>query len=185
MKRMIRLLAIAGIIAGAAWLGRARREGDLAHLVTQRFNPLVMRFGLAGGRRSPWAILEHVGRTSGTLYQTPIVMVARPTDDHVYVRLPYGSGVQWVKNVRAAGHCRVQAHETILELDEPAIIPASENPIVPPRLRAGLDRTGRTYLRLHILERIPGTFTHHPAESGPALTVPPIEVLHPDAVPSP
>ena len=184
MRRMIRLLAIAGIIAGAAWLVRARRRGELAHLVTQRFNPLVMRLGLAGGPRSPWAILEHVGRASGTVYQTPVMVIARETDDHVYVPLPYGAGVQWVRNVRAAGHCRAQAHDTILELDEPAIIPAAENPIVPPRLRAGLDRRGRSYLRLHVLERIPGTFTHHPAEGGPRLVVPPLEVLHPDALPS-
>ena len=184
MKRTIRLLAIAGIVAGAVWLDRVNRRGELPHLVTRYFNPLVMRFGLAGGRRSPWAIVEHVGRVSGTLYQAPIMIVARDTGDHVYVPLPYGADVQWVRNIKAAGHCRIQVHETILELDEPAIIPAGENLVVPPLIRAPLDRAGRTYLRLHILERIPGTFTHHPAERAPRLVVPPLEVLHPDAAPS-
>jgi deazaflavin-dependent oxidoreductase (nitroreductase family) len=181
MKRVLGLLGVSGIALGAIWFTRTRRRGELPGFVTHRFNPLVTRFGLAGGRRSPWAILEHVGRTSGTTYRTPISLVTSPTADHVYVRLSYGPDVHWLKNVRAAGHCRVQVHETILELDEPAVVPASENLLVPPRVRAALERAGRQYLRLHILERVPGTFAHQPAaRSGePAHSFgPSLEMLH-------
>ena len=186
MKRTIRLLALAGMAGAFIWFERVRRGGELAGLVTRRFNPLVMRFRLAGGQRSPWAILEHVGRTSRTTYHTPMSLVTGPGADHVYVRLSYGAGVHWVKNVQAAGHCRIQLHEEILELDEPAVVRASENPLVPPAFRAALDRRGRTYLRLHVLDRAPGTFVH-PSEAAetPAATgtVPPIEIVHPEAAP--
>jgi deazaflavin-dependent oxidoreductase (nitroreductase family) len=183
VKRTIRLLAMAGLAGAVIWFERVRRSGELAGLVTRRFNPLVMRFGLAGGRRSPWAILEHVGRTSGTTYHTPISLVG--AGHHVYVRLSYGAGVHWVTNVRSAGHCRIQLHEELLELDEPAVVPASENPLVPPMLRTALDRGGRTYMRLHVLDRAPGTFVHHAAAeaSGTPPAVPSIEIVHPDPTP--
>jgi len=173
MKRIVRLLGMSGVAIGAIWLirarGRMRERGlslgdvvdhDLRAFVTHRFNPIVMRLGLAGGRVSPWATLEHVGRTSGAIYHTPIY--ARTAGDHAFVLLTYGADVHWVRNVQAAGHCRMQAHETLFELDEPAIVSASDNPMVPRALRGALDRTGRMYLRLHILDRAPGVSTGSP-----------------------
>jgi len=157
MTRTIRLLALLGVAIGAIWFAGVRRRGELPGLVTHRFNPLVMRFGLAGGRRSPWGILEHVGRTSGTIYRTPISIMGSSTDEHVFVRLSYGPHVHWVRNVQATGHCRLQLHETVFELDEPAVVPASDNPLLPPPVRRALEGAGRTYLRLHVHERIPGT----------------------------
>jgi deazaflavin-dependent oxidoreductase (nitroreductase family) len=171
---------MSSVVIGVVWFARTRRPNPLRGFVTHRFNPLVMRFGLAGGRVSPWAILEHVGRTSGNTYHTPIYAVM--AGDYAYVRLTYGSDVHWVRNVQAAGHCRVQAHETILELDEPAIIKASESPIVPPALRRALDRTGRTYLRLHVLDRAPGTFARalpRPAVEPTAIHAPALAIVHP------
>jgi deazaflavin-dependent oxidoreductase (nitroreductase family) len=191
MKRITRLLGLWAIVIGSIWLagvrGRMRTEGlsfgdvvdhDLRGFVTHSFNPLVMGFGLAGGRRSPWAVLEHVGRSSGTTYYTPIY--AMTAGDHAFVRLPYGTDVHWLRNVQAAGHCRMQAHEMIFELDEPAIIPASDNPLVPSTLRAPLDRTGRKYLRLHVLDRAPGTFAWRPLElaSEPITSRPPALAIH-------
>jgi deazaflavin-dependent oxidoreductase (nitroreductase family) len=191
MRRIVRLLEMSGIAIGVIWLAnvraRMRDHGlslgevvghDLRGFVTHWFNPFVMGLGLAGGRRSPWAVLEHVGRASGTTYRTPIY--ALTAGDHVFVRLTYGTNVHWVRNVQAAGHCRMQVHETIFELDEPAIIPASENPLVPPALRRALDRTGRKYLRLHVLDRAPGTFAWRPLElaSEPITSPSPPLVLH-------
>jgi len=156
MKRTLRLLGLSGVALGAMWFITTRRRGKLRGFVTHRFDPLVMRLGLAGGRVSPWASVEHVGRISGTTYHTPIY--PRTFDDHVYIPLPYGTDVHWVRNIQAAGHCRMQLHDTILELDEPAIVPASEHPMAPAWLGGALDRTGRSYLRLHILDRVPGAF---------------------------
>jgi len=185
MKRTFRLIGIWGIVIGALWLARARKPDALRAFVTHRFNPLVMRFGLAGGGVSPWAILEHIGRTSGVTYHSPIY--AMTSGDFAFIRLTYGSDVHWVRNVQAAGHCRVQLHETIFELDEPAIVKASENPIVPPMLRGALDRTGRTYLRLHVLDRVPGTFARpwpEPAGEPVATHGQRLEMVHPAEVPS-
>jgi deazaflavin-dependent oxidoreductase (nitroreductase family) len=180
MKRTIRLLAIAGIAIGVTRVARSLRRGDLRAFVTHRFNPVVMRFGLAGGKASPWGIVEHTGRTSGSTYHTPIY--GRTHGDFAYIRLPYGTDVHWVRNIQAAGHCRMQLHETIYDLDEPAIIPASENPMVPASARRALERTGRMYLRLHILGRAPGTFIERefaPALEPTTIPAPAIEVLHP------
>jgi hypothetical protein len=122
--------------------------------VTERFNPFVVRLGLVGGRRSPWSYLEHVGRISGTVYRTPVLPIV--ADNHVYVPLAYGVDVNWARNVRAAGHCRMQRHDHVLELDEPTVVGAGEHPGIPAWYRAVLERRGNRYLRLHVLTISPG-----------------------------
>lgn len=157
MRRGIRRIGLAGVAIGVLGFAEARRAGAIPGLVTHRFNPLVMRYGLAGGRRSPWGLVEHVGRKSGTTYHTPISIVGGPIDEQVYVRLTYGSGVHWVRNVERTGHCRIQVHETVLDLDAPTVVTAFENERIPARLRSVMARTGRTYLRLHVAGQHPGT----------------------------
>lgn len=57
----------------------------------------LMRLGIsAKGSR----ILEHVGRTSGQTYRTPVNLLK--LDGHDYLVAPRGEA-QWVRNVRAAG----------------------------------------------------------------------------------
>jgi deazaflavin-dependent oxidoreductase (nitroreductase family) len=126
----------------------------LRAFVSARFNPVVMRLGLVGGRRSPWALLEHTGRRSGTAYRTPVLPMV--VGSHAFVPLPYGEEVNWVRNVRAAGHCRLQQHGAVLELDEPAIVTAGDHPGLPAWSRGSLERSGRRYLRLHVLAAQPG-----------------------------
>lgn len=123
--------------------------GWLRKFVTRRFNPLVTRLGLVGGRRSPWAYLEHVGRHSGTVYRTPVLPTV--VGDYAYVPLPYGEDVDWSRNVRAAGHCRLQRHGEVLELDEPVVIVAAERPGIPAWYRTYLERRQTRILRLHVL----------------------------------
>lgn len=62
-------------------------------------NPVMLR--LAG--RPHWyaARLEHVGRRSGRSFATPIVATAVPGG--FVVPLPYGTGVDWLRNLQAAG----------------------------------------------------------------------------------
>jgi deazaflavin-dependent oxidoreductase (nitroreductase family) len=178
MKRTFRLLGLSGIALGVTWYVATRRRDELRGFVTHRLDPLVLRLGLAGGRVSRWATVEHVGRISGTTYHTPIYPMT--FDDHVYVLLPLGTDTQWARNVQAAGHCRMQLHETILDLDEPAIVPASENPTLPAWLAGALGRAGRPYLRLHILDRVPAAFTRDvPASATAATEEHPIEIVHP------
>ena len=68
--------------------------------VTNRvFSPLA-------GRVPPFAIVEHVGRRSGRRYRT--VIWAFPHGRDMVVVLTYGPSADWVRNVIAAGSCRVK-----------------------------------------------------------------------------
>ena len=194
MRRIIRPFLLLASLAGVAYVVRVRRlaratgcavmeilAGDLRSFVTDRFDPVVMQLGLAGGRRSPWAVVEHIGRTTGAVHRSPIT--PRLVDGSMFVPLPYGTEVQWLRNVLAAGHCRVQFHETIYDLDEPVVIMAEQNPALSPTEHGLLDETAAHYLRLHILDKAPGTFaepahefTIHPVPAA----VPAIELVHPE-----
>ncbi len=167
MSHFVRVL-VRGLffVAAVAAFGAVVARTGLAHaslrqFVTRRFNPLVVRLGLVGGRRSPWAFVEHVGRRSGTTYRTPVLPVL--AGDHVYVPLPYGPDAQWTQNVRAAGHCRLQRHDAILELDEPAVVPAADNLALPAWYRRLFGQRLYPYLRLHVLREQPGHLVQEPA----------------------
>src|SRR5918994_5172441 len=67
---------------------------------TRVFNRLSRHFA---GWMPMFGIIEHVGRNTGTAYRTPM-NVFRDRDGWVFA-LTYGSDVQWVKNVLAAGRC--------------------------------------------------------------------------------
>jgi hypothetical protein len=135
----------------ASATGRAApgARGWLRTFVAHRFNPIVIRLGLVGGRRSPWSFLEHVGRSSGTVYRTPVL--PKVAGGYVYVPLPYGEDVHWARNVRSAGHCRLQRQGSVLDLDEPAVIAAAEQPGIPAWYRSYLERRRARTLRLHVL----------------------------------
>jgi deazaflavin-dependent oxidoreductase (nitroreductase family) len=61
---------------------------------------------IAGGRGSPIAVVGHTGRRSGKSYRTP-VMVA-PIPGGFIFALTYGPGVDWFRNVLAAGRCSLR-----------------------------------------------------------------------------
>ncbi len=154
--------AAGGIVAlrrradGAEMEPRAYLAGAVRHVVTHRFDPLVTRLGLVGGRVSRWAMLEHVGRVSGVIHRTPVYPRLAATT--IYIPLPYGADVQWVQNVMAAGHCRMQLHERVYELDEPRIVPGDEVEEFTPAGRAFARWIGAKYLALHRLSDVAGTF---------------------------
>jgi deazaflavin-dependent oxidoreductase (nitroreductase family) len=80
-------------------------------------NPLTRRFA---GWLPGFAILSHVGRTSGRTYHTPINVFHR--GDHYVFALTYGSNVDWVKNVVAAGGCWMRTRGRDIRLVEPELI---------------------------------------------------------------
>ena len=61
---------------------------------------------LTAGRVPPWAIVEHTGRRSGRVYHT--VLWAFPHNGDMVIALTYGPQADWVRNVVAAGSCRVK-----------------------------------------------------------------------------
>jgi deazaflavin-dependent oxidoreductase (nitroreductase family) len=80
-------------------------------------NPLTRR--LARSSFGPFTIVRHVGRRSGKLYETPIIV--SPVADGFVIELTYGHDVDWHKNVLAAGGCTVVWHgkEYVIDKIEP------------------------------------------------------------------
>lgn len=86
------------------------------------FNRLTLKF--AGSAYSPISIIRHVGRRSGTPYSTPVII--EPLGDAFLFALPYGSRVDWYRNVLAAGWGTVIWHgkEYPVESPEPLVVRA-------------------------------------------------------------
>jgi len=80
-------------------------------------NPVTRR--VARSSFGPFAIVRHVGRRSGKLYETPIIV--SPVEDGFVIELTYGSDVDWHKNVLAAGGCMIVWHgkEYVINKIEP------------------------------------------------------------------
>ena len=56
----------------------------------------------------PIAIVRHIGRRSGKVYETPIIVA--PVEGGFMIELTYGHNVDWHKNVLAAGGCTIIRH---------------------------------------------------------------------------
>ncbi|MCA9298297.1 MAG: hypothetical protein KDA28_04480, partial [Phycisphaerales bacterium] len=50
-------------------------------------------------------IVRHVGRTTGTVYETPLILAVVP--EGFVCELTYGEDVSWYRNVMAAGRCTI------------------------------------------------------------------------------
>lgn len=85
-------------------------------------NPVMLV--LAGRRHWYASALEHVGRKSGRTYTTPVVAGRVP--DGFVVPLPYGTEVDWLRNVLAAGTAKLRSGGVTYVVTEPRIIDAAE-----------------------------------------------------------
>ncbi len=99
-------------------------------------NPLAMRFG-------SWAplngTLEHVGRTSGTTYRTPLNIF--DTADGFVIPIGYGLESHWVQNALAGGPLTI--HKAGRS------VPVADARIVSKADAERLVTRGRTMFRLH------------------------------------
>ena len=114
---------------------------------TIRFvNPLTR---LVAGWLPGFGILEHRGRTSGKAYRTPM-NVFRRGDEYVFA-LTYGPDVQWVKNILAAGECRLVTGGRSLRLVGPRLFHDPTRSLMPPVVRQFLGFMHVTeFLRMRI-----------------------------------
>jgi deazaflavin-dependent oxidoreductase (nitroreductase family) len=71
-----------------------------------------------------FADLEHVGRRSGVVRHTPLR--AFRARDRVLIGINFGTGSDWLKNIQAAGRCRMRLGAELLELGTPRIVPVRE-----------------------------------------------------------
>ena len=64
-------------------------------------------------------MVEHRGRRSGRRYRTPVNVF--PTEDGYRFALTYGTDTDWVKNVLAAGGCRLETRGRVVRLVAPRL----------------------------------------------------------------
>jgi deazaflavin-dependent oxidoreductase (nitroreductase family) len=100
---------------------------------TRIVNPITRRIA---GWAPLFGILTYKGRKSGKTYRTPM-NVFRHGDTYVFA-LTYGSDVDWVKNVMAAGDCGLRTGRRDLHLIEPQLFVDSRQRQVPSLIRAFL-----------------------------------------------
>ena len=177
MRRIVLIVAapvaLGGIAVGTAVAWRRNPRVGTA-FVNSVVNPRLLGRGLAGGGASEIGTLEHVGRRSGIRRLTPVHPERTP--DGFRVIVPLGPHSEWARNVLAAGHCRLQLHDVIYDLDEPAMIPAGKADDLPRAVRGVMSALGFQYLNLRMFAVTAGTL--EPVEaamptsdgSGPAPT---------------
>jgi deazaflavin-dependent oxidoreductase (nitroreductase family) len=102
-------------------------------------NPAMMH--LAGRKHWYSSVIRHTGRRSGSDYATPVV--AEPTADGFVLPLPYGTGVDWLRNVLAAGRATIRCHGRTYDVVDPVVIDArTAAPMLSARRRRVFARFG-------------------------------------------
>ncbi|MFN6545096.1 nitroreductase/quinone reductase family protein [Mycolicibacterium nivoides] len=102
-------------------------------------NPVMLR--LAGRKHWYASVIRHTGRNSGKKYATPVV--AEKVAGGFLIPLPYGPGVDWLRNVLAAGKATITSGGETHEVTAPEIVdlPAAALQL-PARRRRAFERFG-------------------------------------------
>jgi hypothetical protein len=160
MRRMLLIVgALVGVVVGtAAWWRRHPRFG--AAWVNRVVDPWLVRQGIVDKSEGEIGLIEHVGRTSGTVRVSPIHPEA--TEEGFRIIVPLGVESQWAQNVLAAGHCRMQVGDLVYELDEPVLVMPSKVDGLPVIASRVMDWLGFRYLELRRFGQTEGTL-----EGGP------------------
>lgn len=163
MKKMIRwplrilgtFLMIRSVIALLGGRQEVRNFALKCNLTFNKhvLNPVMLK--VAGRKQSPYAIIHHVGRRSGHAYATPVV--AELSSDRFVIALPYGTGVDWYRNVLAAGRCTLTWQGQDYTLIEPELLDAATaEPLLVPVRAFGLKLLGvKHYVRMRRLAEVP------------------------------
>jgi len=113
----------------------------------KRVNAVLMPIA-SRGIIGVWAVIHTTGRKSGKPYATPIAV--EPLGDAFIIGLPYGEGVDWCRNVMAAGRATITWHGKDHPVASPEIIDrATADPAFPAPLRVALRVFGiKRFLRV-------------------------------------
>ena len=110
-------------------------------------NPVMMR--LAGRRYWYASAIHHRGRRSGREYATPVV--ADVIKGGFLIPLPYGTEVDWLRNVLAARQATLDVHGKTVTVGEPRVLPADQVLSLLPSARASWWRLMRMDSFLQVL----------------------------------
>jgi hypothetical protein len=101
---------------------KASLRDSLRRFNRRWFNPLMLRF--AGQAPWPVARLEHRGRRSGAFRITPVL--PWPISGGFVVPMPYGTEVDWAKNLHHAGEGVLQYQGVRYRVGNPRVVPARD-----------------------------------------------------------
>ena len=160
MRRLFKVLAVVvGIVVVEQILdtvlmmwalrsGNPRVIGLLTWYHKHVTNPVMVRF--FSGRSAHAALLHHVGRRSGKAYATPLT--AHRSEDTIIVPLPYGTKIDWLRNLQAAGQGVVKLEGRSFTVDQPEVVPVDSVMELLPSFVARLFQLHDTKeaLRLHV-----------------------------------
>jgi len=119
----------------------------LRPFTTNVFNRISRRFA---GWMPGFGILAYRGRKSGKAYRTPMNVFRR--GDGYVLALTYGSDVQWVKNVLAAGGTGLVTRGRTIQLVDPELFVDPTRASVPQPVRFFLGLMNVTeFMRLRIV----------------------------------
>ena len=132
------------------WRSRSPRSLRLVKQYNKYvINPVMLR---VSGRSGHSAVVHHVGRRSRKPYATPVI--AHRAEQDVIIPLPYGTDVDWLRNLLAAGRAAVDLDGRSLTVHEPTVVDIDE---IVELLPASMVRTvrfngAREALRLRVAE---------------------------------
>ena len=129
-----------------AWRTRWRPGIDAVRWYNKKVeNPMALKMG---GKRI--TAIHHSGRKSGREYVTPVW--AERSGQWFFIQLPYGTDVDWCRNVLTTGGSVLEHGGVHYDTVSPMIIPAAEAiPLLPTKMQKA-DRMldVESYLRLDI-----------------------------------
>src|SRR3970040_2714389 len=107
LRRVLVVVVLLEAVAIVLFRMRWRPAIDAIRQFNRRaLNPVMLK--MAGKRHWYAAAVHHVGRTSGRAYATP--GLAERGGGFFYIPLPYGSAVDWCRNLLAAGSATLESN---------------------------------------------------------------------------
>jgi len=122
-------LVVVLLVVAAVWTGfvvAMRAKFPPVQNAVRRMNQAVLNprtMEKAGRSGASASVVRHIGRSTGTAYETPIEAVA--TGDGFVIALPYGASADWLKNVIAAGTAVLVHDGAAYPVDHPELVAAS------------------------------------------------------------
>lgn len=149
------LLAALAVLAGVFVVSMRTKfapvQGLIRGMNKKLWNPMAMKE--AGDADAKYSVIRHVGRTSGKTYETPVAI--HEAEGALWVVLPYGTKVDWYKNLVAAGGGSAVHRGEVIEFGMPEVVSTADVLNLLPENEHGSIKTFKVdqSLRLEILSR--------------------------------